>query len=217
MRSIKKRTEPASWRKHRTTGGSYEDYKETDDARSALLSEQGHLCCFCMRRITVRAMKIAHWVPQSADNKQTMDWDNVMGACPGGDGERGAIKHCDTHQGSTPLTVNPVNETQQCERFIRYLANGEVYSDNAEIDKDLKQTLNLNTEVHVPKRKELIDVLRSHLEKRLGKDGAWSSDELKREIDRWNRRDKKNMLKEYCQVAIYYLEKWHRKAGKVSS
>lgn len=217
MRTIKKRAEPAAWRRHRTQGGVYKDYKEADDARTALLDEQGHICCFCMRRITKRAMKIAHWAPQSPSPKQTMNWGNVMGACPGGDGERGVIKHCDTHQGSTPLTVNPANPDQQCERFIRYLRNGEIYSNDPEIHKDLQKTLNLNTAVHVPKRQEIIDCLESTLEKRLGQKGLWPAHELEREIARWNRRDKDGMLKEYCQVAIYYLEKWLQKSRRASS
>ena len=65
MRTITKGHEPSSLREHRKAGGTYETYQQTDDARRALLEEQGYLCCFCMQRIALRRMKIAHWLSQS--------------------------------------------------------------------------------------------------------------------------------------------------------
>ncbi len=211
MRTIRKLAEPASWRQHRQAGGAYVNYTQTDDARQALLAEQGHLCCFCMKRIVKEAMKIAHWAPQSAHDDKTMQWHNVMGACMGGDRQRGAIKHCDTHQGATPIKVNPVDQELRCEQLIQYLANGEIQSHDPDINKDLNETLNLNTEVHKPKRKQVFDILKSSLDKQVVKGNYWPDDLLERELERWRRRDKAGMFKEYCQVAIYFLEKWLRR------
>src|SRR5262245_46228426 len=103
MRTIEKGREPQSLRLHRKSGGKYEDYKKVDQLRNALLKDQGYICCYCMGRITAQTMKNEHWASQSDNEESTVDWNNLMGACKGGDGERRAIRHCDTARGNTPL------------------------------------------------------------------------------------------------------------------
>lgn len=205
MRTIEKGPEPLSLRRHRKSGGTYEDYTQTDDLRKALLKEQGHICCYCMSRITLRGMKIEHWAPQTAQRDATVDYKNLMGACSGGNGERDAIKHCDTARQDTPLKVNPLDHTQRCERLIRYLANGEMCSIDSEINQDINATLNLNNDRLKPKRGQVLDILKHRLEAE--QKGYWPSDLLERELKAWERLDKAGMYREYCQVAIYFLEK----------
>jgi len=206
VRNIKKKSPPEAWQKHANAGGSYKDFTELDDARKALLLEQGDLCCFCMCRIQMRAMKIAHWDPQSKNDTRSMDWQNVMGACLGGDRDRHVVKHCDTAQGNTPIVVNPGDREQDCERLIHYLADGRVQSENPDINRDLDQTLNLNHEALKNRRLAIVDALRDRLKKLHG-DGFWRESVLKDELNAWGRPNKKGQLKEYCQVGIYWLEK----------
>lgn len=211
MRTIEKGDEPTSLRRHRNAGGTYANYNQTDDLRRALLRDQGHVCCYCMTRITSYAMKNEHWASQSGHKDETVDWDNLMGACPGGNGERRAIKHCDTSRGNTPIKVNPLDHTQRCERLIQYRANGEISSADPEIHKDLDLTLNLNNEGLKPKRAQTYDLLIRRLQHERGGNDYWPRDLLEREIEAWKRRDKAGMYREYCQVAIYFLEKWLRR------
>lgn len=213
MRTIVKGREPASLRKHREAGGTYADYRETDDARHALLHEQGHICCYCMRRIQLRSMKIEHWDSQSDHPEKTTHWRNLLGACPGGDGDREAEKHCDTAKGDTPIKVNPVDKKQHCERCIQYLANGEIRSDDPEIQNDLNVTLNLNNEYLRRRRGQILDILKSRLDRK--EDGFWKPEMLENELLQWERRDKEGMFREYCQVAIYFLQKLLKKRRKV--
>lgn len=205
MRTIEKGKEPPSLRLHRKSGGTYETYAQTDELRASLLAEQGHLCCYCMKRISLRTMKIEHWASQSDNEDRTVDYDNLMGACTGGDGERKALQHCDTSRGNTPLKVNPLDRTQRCERLLGFLASGEIFSTDPEIHRDLDVTLNLNNERIKPKRKAILDSLLH----RLGKEapGYWPREMLERELDTWKMLDASGMYREYCQVAIYFLEK----------
>jgi uncharacterized protein (TIGR02646 family) len=206
MRTIEKRYPPPSWDKHAKSGGIYEDFKDTDPAREALLREQGHLCCFCMARIGRGKMKIAHLTPQSKADTRTMDWKNVAGACMGGDGARNAVKHCDTAQGNTPIKVNPVDREQNCEKLIHYLPDGHIRSDDPDIDRDLHKTLNLNHFALKVYRKGILDALMTRLKNLHGR-GYWQEHELQKELEAWRKRGKNGMLKEYCQVGIYWLEK----------
>ncbi|MBK9261851.1 MAG: TIGR02646 family protein [Polyangiaceae bacterium] len=216
MRTIEKEEAPLSWRRHAQKSGAYKDYKELDEARNALLREQGNLCCFCMQRINLRNMKIAHWDPQSSSKGRTMDWGNVMGACLGGDRERHAVKHCDTAQGNKPIKVNPADRTQRCERLIQYGADGHIGSMDPAIHADLDETLNLNNEYLKRRRRAILDALRTRLEKCVPGGGHWPPEVFEQELKKWEQRDKQGMFREYCQVAIYWLEKQLRRRKRAT-
>lgn len=205
MRSIEKGPEPASLRQHRKDGGSYDTYRETDDLRRALLRDQGHICGYCMARITLRSMKNEHWASQSDHDQTTVDWSNLLGVCRGGDGERGAIKQCDTARGKTPLKVNPLDRAQRCERHIGYRRTGEMFSPDPEIDRDIQVVLNLNNIRLKRARQRVLDIL-VH---RLGAEEVdyWPRRMLEDELESWRARDDDGMYLEYCQIAVYFLEK----------
>ena len=204
MRTIEKGHEPQSLRLHRNSGGAYSDFTQADDIRHALLEEQGHLCCFCMRRIVLRGMKIAHWASQSGNTDETVSWNNLLGACMGGEGERPERQHCDTAQGAAPVKINPADRGQRCERFIRYRPDGEIASDDPEIHKDVDETLKLNHSWLKDARKSILDSAISRLTKTQG--GYWSRADLQAELEKWQQREA-GKLRELCQVAIYVLEK----------
>jgi uncharacterized protein (TIGR02646 family) len=159
-----------------------------------------------MSRIVKRGMKIEHWDSQSGNPDSTVDWTNLLGACSGGDGERGAIRHCDTSRGKTVLMINPLDRAQRCETLLRYRADGEIVSEDPVIQKDIQDTLNLNNPRLKPKRAQVYDLVF----RRLGglQSGYWPRAKLEEELQVWKRRSKKDPLPEYCQVAIYFLEKW---------
>jgi uncharacterized protein (TIGR02646 family) len=206
MRTIEKGNEPASLRLHRKAGGTWETYTERDDARRELLKEQGYLCCFCMQEIDLRRMKVAHWASQSGNPDRTLSWDNLLGACPGGDGGPRDKQHCDTAQGETPIKIHPADRTQRCEQFLRYLRDGTIATDDPEIHENIDQTLRLNHGPLKKARKRVIDALLTHLQREGGKADYWPLALLERELAAWRSRDGERKLQEYCQVAIYILE-----------
>lgn len=65
---IKKGAEPKSLKEYRSQpNATYEDFRDKDDIREALLKEQGCLCAYCMGRISKDKMKIEHWISQKSE------------------------------------------------------------------------------------------------------------------------------------------------------
>jgi hypothetical protein len=74
MRPIHKISEPASLSAYRQTPLATFDgmpSQAKQDLKTQLLSEQGHLCAYCMSRIEPLKMKVAHWHSQKYYNPAT--------------------------------------------------------------------------------------------------------------------------------------------------
>ena len=112
MKSIQKSAEPRSLTYYRAAQAQpysttvYDDFAHKDELREYLLQDQGHLCCYCMRRIAADTMKIEHWAPQSQHCELTLTYTNLIGACYGGEGKPFAEQHCDTHKGNDPICLS---------------------------------------------------------------------------------------------------------------
>ena len=251
MRHITKGKEPESLTRYRATAfASYDGYDDKDGLRKSLLRDQGYLCCYCMRRIWAHKMRIEHWASQDEHPDLQLSYRNLLGACQGGERTKEerleetardkdldyrpphaaqAKKpahphhHCDKHKGNTPLTVSPVDPSKNCEQAIKYLANGEITSDDEAIRRDLDETLNLNLEWLKRNRRGVVDATVQFLRKKYPK-GEWTAQLLQREIQqrstlhsRLEEPDPRYsppkppaeamVLDEYCHVAVYWLKK----------
>ncbi|MEO5726577.1 MAG: retron system putative HNH endonuclease [Byssovorax sp.] len=207
MRRIYKGDEPKSLAEHRRSGGNYKTYKEREELGGALLKEQGFLCCYCMQQISLRKMRIEHWASQTAHPTRTVDYDNLLGACTGGENVLPVEQqHCDVHRKNEPLHVHPTQPPPTCEQLLRYLANGKVTSDDPVVKKDVETTLNLNADHLVAARQKIHDQLLAALA-REQKNGQWAPALIEAHAARWRGRDQEGKHREYCQVVLYYLEK----------
>ena len=89
--------EPESLHKYRTTtpNPSYNSFGDKEDIRNALLKEQGHLCAYCLNRISdewnsdLRKIKteIEHFKSQLNYPNLQLDYNNMLGVCNGHSGE----------------------------------------------------------------------------------------------------------------------------------
>ena len=212
MKLIHKGTEPASLREYRSDPfATYDGYAAKDDLRAALAEEQGAICCYCMSRISPGAdgMKIEHWAAQSTVEGEglALAYSNMLGACKGGEGNRREEQHCDTHKGSDGLTINPTHPS--CEQGIKYSRAGEIASLDPRINRDLCETLNLNTSRLRNNRKAVLDALIEGISRKSGGPDTWTRALLRKEVARWqSRSDGKHHP--FCQVALYQLERWIR-------
>jgi len=128
MQRITKGTEPAFLARYRQQPDANWDRDvrgdEKQEARELLCKEQGYLCCFCQGRIKPNdaQMKVAHFVPQTVDRSLMFNWNNLLGACKGGEKYKEKTKkedlHCDTKQGSRRLDARL---TPPCTRPERHL------------------------------------------------------------------------------------------------
>jgi len=162
MRAIAKGNEPACLTEHRANVPSdYGNYQGKPALRAALVAEQRGLCCYCTCRIYAdgQKMKIEHWRGQTNYPDLQLSYDNLLGACRGGEGEPLVNQHCDTRKGSRDLMVNPSSLAPEIVNGIRYQANGEIRSSDPQLDDELDDILGLNVAVLRNSRKGVLDVV----------------------------------------------------------
>lgn len=141
--------------------------------QKSLLEEQGCLCAYCMRRISLETVQIEHYLPQHPQNEDydpalTIDYHNMLAVCSSNKKQAGNFENltCDQHRRNTPLTVDPLDRTSIDK--IKYKTDGTISSDDPEIEKDLDVTLNLNCPASYLKenRKAALDAIKKVLHTR---------------------------------------------------
>ena len=184
------------------------------DVRSQMWEEQRHLCAYCMKKIDDPCdVRVEHCKPRHPqdeikhDKKATLEFKWMLGVCYGNSIEKGVKPEdttCDAHKGNAELTINPFDELSV--RKIKYKADGSIYSDDADINEDVTEILNLNCEaVSLPEtRKNVLNVLKNEIaEKCKGK----SHDVYIRELERiYDRLVYQRNLTPYCGIIISWLE-----------
>jgi uncharacterized protein (TIGR02646 family) len=223
MKQVNKTAEPNSLLQHRAKQHSNFDnipLKTKDELRESLLSDQGHICCYCMKRIPEKVekegrvnydMKVEHFQCQDNFPQYQLTYSNLFGACTGNEGKPKKLQTCDTKKGNLDLTVNPTSSLPNCETLFKYNADGEISSinDNNEIDRQLNDILNLNMQTLKDGRSEIYVEVQEKVRvesKKFKNDKAGFTRVLKQEKAKWlNKTDNKH--KPYCMVAIYYLTK----------
>ena len=205
MRAIAKGPEPPSLTAHRRASHSdYDNYRDKDALRKALVSEQRGLCCYCMGRIQpgAKEMKIEHWRCQTRYPNEQLNYRNLLGAClGGGEGQPPSSQHCDTRKGDDDLRWNPADSAHAIEARVRYGLDGAIESDDKTFNTQLDQILNLN-----------LASLRNHRKKALDAVLCWWRKQKKpvprKRIE--HQRDKcavgSGELTPYRQVAVWWLQ-----------
>lgn len=162
MKEIAKGAEPGSLIQHRKTkAASYDNYADKDTLRSALVGEQGGLCCYCMGRVFHEAggMKIEHWLSQRHHPEAQLDYRNLLAACRGGEGQPAKLQHCDTSKGDADLLYNPADPAHHVETRIRYEPDGSIRAEETIFDEQLDSVLNLNLPLLKSQRRGVYDAV----------------------------------------------------------
>lgn len=208
MRTIVKSEEPASLAQHRLTPhASYGNLSKenSDELRTALVSEQRGLCCYCLRHIQPQGdvMKIEHWHSRSRYSAEQLVYSNLLGACLGNKGQRLQLQHCDARKGRRDLSRNPADSMPRIEDMVRFAGDGRISSDNPSFDSELNEILNLNEAFLKNSRKAVLDAFRESLVKR----GHLPRATLSRWVEDWNGELHAGELREFCQIVVYWLRK----------
>lgn len=165
MRTINKQQEPPELLQYRKKpDATYEDAPK-EPLQEALLKEQGFLCAYCMQRIDMPVtgvhantkIRIEHWQSKSEYPNLALIWTNLLGVCQGNERNKSQNQTCDVRKGNQTLSKNPANAEHRVEETIRYLGNGEIKSQDANFDSELKQRLNLNESMLLKNRKAVFD------------------------------------------------------------
>lgn len=120
----------------------------------SLLSEQGYICAYCMKRIESGYGKhratIEHCIPQASSNEsERLNYRNMLAVC-WGNRDAGSIndKTCDARRGSLPLEEQSMKKVDVFNgstlSSIAYRSDGTIFSEDPDVDEDLNKRLNLN-------------------------------------------------------------------------
>ena len=206
---IKKEKEPDSLMEYKKTPNAYYDgIPNKDDIRISLLKEQGYLCGYCMRRISVTSCTIEHYFSQKKhDAAKSLDYRNMLGVCTFNRNCKEKSQTCDAHRNDIPLTVNPWDECSIL--LISYEEDtGNIYSCDDRINNDWNVVLNLNClDAHLPaNRKAALDALKQYLRK-IHKRGLWSEYFLSKIKQSYSEKDSLGQYREYIGIVLWYLDK----------
>jgi len=195
---------------------------KVDNLRRHLLEDQGYICCYCMARIDCNYSKIEHLKPQSKalvtnNYFHQIDYQNLFIACCGKNIDKKAYKSCETYGNKNSNTycdtfkkekeLNYVNLLSDIQGKLKYKKNGEIYSENLNINKEINGVLNLNCKTLKNNRKVSYYELIILLNKKLGSKKTWSRSSIKVYIDKYKNRDSKNKFKPLSEMFVYFLEK----------
>ncbi len=212
MLAIQKTQEPSLLTGYRLKDGASFDNLPAEIKRvikELLLDDQGHLCAYCMSRISFRKMKVEHWLPQNGTAERDLNWKNLLGVCMGNEGMPENQQTCDTRKGNVHIDYNPSESDHRIESKITYSSGGTIGSDEETWNFQLKNTLNLNQARLVENRKAVLEAIAMLLNQ---KPGLRRKNELKRLIDKW-RSKAGGEISPYAGAAVYYL---NRKLGSAS-
>lgn len=217
MKQITKLQEPNSLLQHRAQQfANFDNIPNAtkEELKQSLLLEQGHICCYCMRRIPEKSspyMKVEHYKCQDHFQGLQLDYRNLFGACAGNEGQPKKLQTCDTKKANENLTINPINTNPSCETLFKFNSEGEMssISDDEAVNRQINVILNLNMQSLKDARKEVYYAVQERVRaesKRTKKDKSAFLRFLNHELKVWqNKTDGK--YKPYCLVAIYYLTK----------
>jgi len=207
MKKINKNNEPIELRRYRASPEAIYDGPGFDPVkkkiRTALLTEQGFLCAYCMSAISEESMKIEHFQCQASHADLQLDYNNLLGCCIGNEGQPGKQQTCDTRKGSRQLKYSP-SRTPHIENLIDYKSSGKISSCEEEFLTQIEHVLNLNQKWLVRNRKAALEGIREQLGR---KRGTRTRVELKSLLNRYNNVNQEGKLEPYTGVIVQYLSK----------
>lgn len=214
---IKKQPEPHSLTEYKKQSNAYYDgFRNKNDIREKLLEEQGYLCAYCMRRIpNIDSCTIEHYKPQQlCSASEALDYNNMLGVCKINRNTRKQFQTCDSHRGSVPLVVNPLNAVS-VSRIAYDERTGIIYSENKQINHDLNDTLNLNcaeSRLQINRRASL-EAFKQYLTKHKS-NGTWHQQFLFKFCEMYCSKDSNNQYREYLGIILWYINKRIKHIGK---
>lgn len=219
---IKKGTPPRSLVEfQQREGASYGSVDfPREDVLLALLQEQGGLCAYCMTRIKKDNIQIEHWVPQNGEyyadqytqeecDRLAIDYRNMLGVCPGGEGRAYKFTTCDEHRKNFQLKIDP--RQQWMVDSLKYGQDGTISSTDKDLSKDISVILNLNEATLVANRRSAWEACKDAM-RRQRKTGMWTKAMIRKQITRYEGRDENGDRLPYAGIVLYWLKKNFQKA-----
>ncbi|MCM1256543.1 MAG: TIGR02646 family protein [Roseburia sp.] len=156
MKKINKEDPPEwfeKWKQdYKNTYGKEPHYKSdfsTDDEdgkmrrqqlREHLIEEQGHICCYCMKKIFQNNSHIEHFWPKASFPQKDLEYNNMLASC-NGDGTISLDEHCG-HKKEDWWKENMVSPTEaEVENMFQYSVDGKIHSLPRKITTNIAQEM----------------------------------------------------------------------------
>jgi len=99
---------------------------EKQAVKQSLMAEQGHICCYCERRLLDGDSHIEHLQPQSDAAVDSLDYGNMLCSCQN-QIKQGDPRHCGNLKSSHSISITPLDA--DCEMRFAYTHDGEMQAE----------------------------------------------------------------------------------------
>ena len=110
---------------------------EKKAVKTALMLEQGYICCYCERELEGHDSHIEHFNPQSTHVSDSLNFSNMLCSCQGQ--QKCEPRHCGNLKGNEVLPISPLES--DCESKFTYTADG--YIGHVSNDRDAEDTIRI--------------------------------------------------------------------------
>lgn len=210
MKFIIKQPEPSEFREWKEMANAnwqpaYKDLSGDPKIKlhESLLKEQGHICCYCNRRINHKDSHIEHLIPQNQDKDRSLDYNNLLASCQRKVKPK-EPRHCGVLKNEwydSSLMVAPLDNN--CEKRFLFIEDGQIKSrdDNDIAAKETIQRLGLGIDKLKKMRQKAIEPIIEMLHQ-----DQLDSHDIRKWTDGLKRRDSEGNFQPFCIALIQILE-----------
>lgn len=192
---------------------SYENFRDKDSIRKALLEEQGYICAYCMCAIGYdgksleKEVRIEHYRSQNISPELQLDYNNMFAVCTCSLGLNEKQQHCDVLKSNKYLHFDPKNLSHI--NTIKY-SEGGIISADEKFNDDIENVIGLNNSYLPVNRRNVlvneIDITYAWIKKGISKDKA-----IQKLLSIYSNKDKWGRYRPYCGIIIEYCNKLSRR------
>lgn len=213
MKRIYKNDEPQEilqWKsKFKNKNGrvpTYSDLNEVENLshkiflKNSLISEQGHICCYCCKPIDTKNSHIEHIRPKERNEYRaiSLEYENLLASCQGYHDREENCGHSKDNAFNEELFVSPLEEN--CESLFEFSDRGKIKAaDGNERAAYTIELLNLDTEQLNAARTEAMWVS--------GAMDELTEDECRRLLDKFQSVDERGRYAGFSDAIVYQLKK----------
>lgn len=213
MKTIYKNDEPQEilqWKsKFKNKNGRvprYSDLNEVENLphkillKNSLLSEQGHICCYCCKPIDTKNSHIEHIRPKERDEYRaiSLEYENLLASYQGYHDREENCGHSKDNAFNEELFVSPLEEN--CESLFEFSNRGKIKAvDGNERAGYTIELLNLDTEQLNAARTEAMWVS--------GAMDELTEDECQKLLDKFQSVDERGRYAGFSDAIVYQLKK----------
>lgn len=184
----------------------YSDLNEVENLphkiflKNSLISEQGHICCYCCKPIDTKNSHIEHIRPKERDEYRaiSLEYENLLASCQGYHDREENCGHSKDNAFNEELFVSPLEEN--CESLFEFSNRGKIKAvDGNERAGYTIELLNLDTEQLNAARTEAMWVS--------GAMDELTEDECQKLLDKFQSVDERGRYAGFSDAIVYQLKK----------